>query len=278
MKQEPLSTTDIHDFMEKGFVKIDNALSKDFVRQWWGPRQAFFEATSVYKDRSHVHCPVIRKFDPDTVCPTVVSAIESILGGGDRIKHPLSWGDGFAIAQPLSEDNKNSEIDKLYDWHVDGFHRHFLNSPEIGLVLLIAWTDATEQNGATSFSMGSHKIVARELAKRSDGMSNKEIEALDFSSCKEYRAVAQAGDVYLMHPFMLHSRTRNHTPERRAITNPHIALVEPLCLYREDKNYSVLETSILKATNQESIVLSTPQQRKDEETQIEGNLDLPPVN
>jgi hypothetical protein len=61
-----------------------------------------------------------------------------------------------------------------------------------------------------------------------------------------HEASGQAGDVYLLHPFMLHSASRNLLREVRIITNPPVSLKEPFNYNRPDGKYSLVEQKTLK--------------------------------
>lgn len=54
------------------------------------------------------------------------------------------------------------------------------------------------------------------------------------------------GDVYLLHPFMLHSASRNVLREVRIITNPPVSLKEPFNYNRADGRYSLIEQKTLR--------------------------------
>jgi hypothetical protein len=56
------------------------------------------------------------------------------------------------------------------------------------------------------------------------------------------------GDVFIFHPLMLHSASKNHTRALRVITNPPISLNEPFNFNREDPaDFSLVERRTLKA-------------------------------
>lgn len=62
-----------------------------------------------------------------------------------------------------------------------------------------------------------------------------------------YEATGEAGDVYLLHPFMLHSASRNLLRNPRVITNPPVALKEPFNYNRKDPSeYSLVEQKTLR--------------------------------
>jgi len=55
------------------------------------------------------------------------------------------------------------------------------------------------------------------------------------------------GDVVLMHPFMLHSASKNLLRRVRVITNPPVSLKEPFRLNRDNhEEYSLVELKTLK--------------------------------
>ncbi len=61
-----------------------------------------------------------------------------------------------------------------------------------------------------------------------------------------HEASGQVGDVYFLHPFMLHSASNNLLREVRIITNPPVALKEPFNYNRRDGKYSLVEAKTLK--------------------------------
>jgi hypothetical protein len=62
-----------------------------------------------------------------------------------------------------------------------------------------------------------------------------------------HEATGSVGDVYLLHPLMLHSASRNLLRNVRIITNPPVALKEPFNFNRADaKEYSLVEQKTLR--------------------------------
>jgi len=57
-----------------------------------------------------------------------------------------------------------------------------------------------------------------------------------------FQLTGKAGDAFFAHPFMPHSKSRNHLRRFRAITNPTSTLLEPFNYHRADpSDYSLLE-------------------------------------
>lgn len=60
-------------------------------------------------------------------------------------------------------------------------------------------------------------------------------------------ATGSVGDVYLLHPLMLHSASKNLLRIPRVITNPPVSLKEPFRFDREDESeYSLVERKTLR--------------------------------
>jgi hypothetical protein len=133
-------------------------------------------------------------------------------------------------------------------WHVDGqqFHHH-LDSPDQGLLPIFLWSDIGPGDGGTAIAEGSHRVAARILAEHEpDGLTHVELGRLVAAEPRPsvVEAQGEAGDVILLHPFILHTASMNTGSEVRFITNPCITLVEPM---RLDQPRTPVERSIAGA-------------------------------
>lgn len=63
----------------------------------------------------------------------------------------------------------------------------------------------------------------------------------------------EVGDVFLLHPLMLHSASVNSLRKVRVITNPPVGVKEPFCFDRKDGGYSVVERKTLRALGRERL-------------------------
>lgn len=62
-----------------------------------------------------------------------------------------------------------------------------------------------------------------------------------------FEMTGEVGDVILLHPFMLHSASKNLLRHVRVITNPPVSLKEPFNFNRERKeDYSLVELKTLR--------------------------------
>lgn len=67
------------------------------------------------------------------------------------------------------------------------------------------------------------------------------------SSSTFHEATGETGDVYILHPFMLHSASRNLLRTLRIITNPPVSLKEPFDYNRASaEEYSLVEQKTLR--------------------------------
>lgn len=142
-------------------------------------------------------------------------------------------------------------------WHVDGSHfKHRLHSREVGLVLLMLFSDVAQGGGGTAVKVSSHKRVGRIVADAGAGgidsstLMSRLLEDGVFEEQSDIlELVGLAGDVFLLHPFTLHARTRNSGENIRYLCHPCISLRQDLQL---DKltGYSVLEQSMQRIADE----------------------------
>jgi len=75
--------------------------------------------------------------------------------------------------------------------------------------------------------------------------------AASFPDSAFVEVTGEVGDVYLLHPLMLHSASNNALRKVRVITNPPVSIQEPFVFDRPDGGYSVVERKTLKALDKE---------------------------
>lgn len=153
-------------------------------------------------------------------------------------------------------------------WHVDGKRGgHCISRPRVGLLPILLFSRVRSGEGGTVVRRGSHRAVTRVLAAHEAAQQRGEEGDLEFYELRK-RALAmmdhvqaatgaeaalqteqahvarptdlwapapdavevsgEAGDVALIHPFALHSRSENASDEPRFITNLNIRRVPPL--------------------------------------------------
>mgnify|MGYP002850772050 FL=1 len=187
--------------------------------------------------------------------PRARAGICDFMGGEDRVKQPVVWADGF-ICNIRADEPWQSPSADVPGWHKDGdWFKHFLDSPEQGLLTIVVWSDILPQSGGTFVAPDSIGHIARKLAAHPEGLYNREArfdQMID--QCERFEKVTgEVGDVFLIHPYMLHAASSNPSGRARFITNPAVSLNEPMCFNRPDGDYSLVEQVVLNALGVESL-------------------------
>lgn len=242
-------------FCERGFVTVTGAFGPYDARQWlddaWirfgydrDDRATWAEKRIHLSSRSHV--------DAQTFAPAAWRAAMDLAGGADRVQLPWQWGDGF-IANLGTGDGQpwQPPAPDAGTWHKDGdFFRHFLDSPEQALLTFVLWTDMLHTGGGTFVAADSVPVAARFLAAHPEGVLPADFPYAELiGQCQDFvEMTGSAGDVVLLHPYTLHTASQNVLGVARLITNPPLALREPMAFSRPDpQDFSLVERAVLRA-------------------------------
>ncbi|WP_020575607.1 hypothetical protein [Actinopolymorpha alba] len=249
-----LTDQQAEDFLENGFVVIHDCFSReaaaDLTETLWTRLDYDADDPSTWAESS-IHMPTHRHLDVKDFAPKAWGAVCDLLGGEDRVKQPYTWGDGFIVnLWEGTERPWTPASPEAPGWHKDGdFFRHFLDSPEQGLLTLVLWSDVRHQGGATFVAADSVGPVTRYLADRPGGVLPREFDISHLiGQCERFvEATGQVGDVYLLHPFVLHAKAQNLLRLPRFITNPPVHLAEPMRFDRENPDdFSLVEKAVLR--------------------------------
>jgi hypothetical protein len=201
------------------------------------------------------------------LAPQAYAAACQLLGGEDRIQGSVGWSDHFIV-------NLGERADQPWEpagpsvpgWHKDGdFFRHYLDSPEQGLLTIVLWTDVVHQGGPTYLATDSVGVIARWLEPRREGVLPGGFGFMDrIAECREFaEATGSTGDVYLIHPYALHAVSQNVLRVPRVITNPPIHLKEPMNFNRDNPaDFSPVERAVLKGLGVERLDYQIAGQRE----------------
>ena len=257
MKNQFLSSAQIEHFLTRGFIKIENAIERQLALEWGNSRWADIDSdpddVSTWTQSRH-HLEAQRYLPVREIAPRVWAATRELLGA--EWNHDWQWGDSLIFN--LGNDSGQKWVapaDWDNGWHKDGdFFRHFLDSPEQALLTIILWTDVEPRSGGTFLACDSVPIVARFLAQHPEGVAPGGFPFLEMKrQCADFEeATGRAGDVYLMHPFLLHTTSINQTRHRRVITNPPTYLDAPMNFNRANPaDQSVVERAVLRGLSVE---------------------------
>lgn len=146
------------------------------------------------------------------------------------------WCYAAMQGEPSGSDNLTPAQQKLLDphdrdnWHVDGdFFQHFLDSKEQALLPIVLFSDIRTGGGGTMICPEAIPTMAKHLAAHPEGcmpdmsqIEGRDAPYKDFQHAffdKAVKSVAadkfrtatgKAGDIYLLHPLMVHSAAPNY--------------------------------------------------------------------
>ncbi len=248
-----LTDADVSQFMERGFVYLPRAVPQETVVSYteniW-ERLGYDPQNPATWEKHWIPLPGERHQPVQDVSPVAYGAICDLCVE-ERVR-ASSWGDGLIVNLGRAEDTDLWEPPTATapGWHTDGdFFRHFLDSPEQGLLTLVLWTDVLPGGGATFVAGDSVPHVARHFAAHPEGMLPNELGTRDqVAKCTDFfEATGSAGDVYLLHPFVIHASSRNALRRLRLISNPPVHLKEPMNFNRPNPDdFSLVEQAILR--------------------------------
>jgi hypothetical protein len=260
-KLRTLTDADVDHFIAKGYVKIESAFPPEVAKEW---ADRCFDRLGYNPDdpstwaEQRIHMGGDQYVEVKEFAPRAYDAICDLVGGEDRLGLPCRWSDHFIVNLGIRADEPWEPAGpQTPGWHKDGdFFRHFLDSPEQGLLVFVNWIEVVHLGGPTYIATDSVPVVSKFLAEHPEGVLPNEF---DFKAlvgkCNDFEeAVAQPGDVYLLHPFLLHAASQNPLRRIRIITNPPVHLNEPMNFNRETRDdYSPVEKAILVGLGRESL-------------------------
>jgi hypothetical protein len=256
-----LSAEQIESFVEHGHVRIPECFTREDAQPWLDEawvRLGYDRDDPATWVEQRVHMPSLRHVEVADFAPKVWGAACQLLGGEDRIEQPYTWGNGFIANLGLGADRPwEPPSASSPGWHKDGdFFRHFLDSPEQGLLTIVLWSDIEERGGGTFIAPDSVAPVARLLEQQREGVLPDDFPYDDLiAQCSTFvETTGRLSDVVLMHPFMLHAVSQNHRGTARFITNPPITLKEPMRFDRDDPaEHSPVERAVLRGLGVERL-------------------------
>ncbi len=200
-----------------------------------------------------------------TLAPRAFHAHLDLVGGSHRFPRngdQLAWGEGVISNLGIPDDPRwQPPAVRQPGWHKDGWHfRHFLNSPEQAMVTVPLYSDVQPKSGGTYLALDSIGPVARLLLDSPGGIHPDSVQGGGYlipglaDQCSEFgELTGEAGDMVLLHPYMLHRVSINPSTRPRFIANMAPVLSEPMKFDREpDDYYSLVELATLHALGKTS--------------------------
>ncbi|MBB3114638.1 hypothetical protein FHS18_006776 [Paenibacillus phyllosphaerae] len=185
MTYKVLTEEQVEHFIEKGWVLLAGAFAREDALE----AQDFLwteveKRSGVRKDDRETWTEPLVQINENFLTPAFArcnserlgDAIEDLIGHG-RWANRTVYGEterlgGFGwwpVNFSLNADQPWSV--PVNGWHWDGIHfKHFIDSPEQGLLCLCLFSDVGHQGGGTFIVEGSHKVVARFLSGHPEGL------------------------------------------------------------------------------------------------------------
>jgi Phytanoyl-CoA dioxygenase (PhyH) len=254
-----LSAAQIEQFIQDGFVRIDEAFPKRLAEE---ARVIMWRDLPCDPDDPATWTrPVIRlagyggvPFEQAANTAMLHTAFDQLVGRG-RWRRRSGLGT-FPVRFPHPDDPGDT------GWHVDvsfsgsgaSFHQKFdfsdwrvnIVSRGRALLMLFLFSDVGEDDAPTRIKVGSHRDIARSLEPAgAAGLSHAELGRLGAALNRpQVLATGAAGTVYLCHPFLVHAAQKHRGKQPRFMAQPPLDPAEPFRLDRADGAYSPVELAI----------------------------------
>ena len=253
-----LSNNQILQFIDEGFVRLDEAFPRDLADQG---RKVLWKHTGCDPDDPTTWTkPVVwlgdhaeEPFRRAVNMPQLQAAFDQLVGKGSW--EPRQSLGSFPVRFPSHTDTGDT------GWHVDASFagegsdpndflswRVNMSSRGRALLMLFLFSDVGEQDAPTRIRIGSHLDVAKILEPAGEaGMTLRELTPTLAATVgrSEVIATGEAGTVYLCHPFLVHAAQINLGTQPRFMAQPPLSPMEPFELHRsDDDSYSPVERAI----------------------------------
>lgn len=249
-------------FLEDGFVKIEGAfpprVAEDCARLLWRETGYDPDDPGTWKD------PVVRvgdmpqgPFAASVNSPALHEAFDLLVGAG-------RWQSRYSVGSlPLRFPHATEPDDA--GWHIEGSYvaegaenewpYANLRSRGRALLMLMLYTEVTEENAPTRIRVGSHLDVPRVLEPYGEKGASSLMLGPKVAEASAGRPLAYAtgkpGDVYLCHPFLVHAAQPHHGDRPRFMGQPPLMPAVPYELDRPDGDYSAVEFAIRRGLARE---------------------------
>lgn len=250
-----LSIKNIEHFIYNGFIRLDNAFPTELadaaLEILWNdlPCDRFDSSTWIE--------PVIRlgmytnePFVNSVNTPKLHQAFNQLVGtdkwipcrnvGTFPVRFP-SDQQPTDIGKHVDASYPGNDPNNFFDWRVN------VKSKGRALLMLVLYSDVSENDAPTVIYQGSHIDVAGLLSKEGEsGLSFLDLAGRlnELPKRKEVIATGKAGTVYLCHPFLVHSAQPHRGRNPKFMAQPPLLLRGELSISDFDTGYSPVEKAI----------------------------------
>jgi|ERR1700677_564860 hypothetical protein len=255
-----LTTRQVDQFIEEGFVRIDNAFPRAIADSglptlwkatgcdandpatWTRPVVRVWNATISFREAANtdvLHHAFDKLVGPGRWMPRPNVGVFAVRFPSRADPGDLGWHIDLSFPPETGERGAGD----YSDWRVN------VTSRGRALLMLFLFSDLGEDDAPTRIRVGSHRDAARLPLPFGDAGAPQLDLAETGADGTTALATGEAGTVYLCHPFLIHAAQPHRGRMPRFMSQPPLAPAMPLCLERDDGAYSPVETAIRTASH-----------------------------
>lgn len=252
---ELLSKKEIEQFVLNGFIRVDNAFSREIADAaadiLWNdlPCNRFDRATwtePVIRLGMYTQQPFIASLNHEKLH----SIFDQLIGKDKWIpcRNVGTFPVRFPSARQPNDTGKHvdagfpgNDPNNFFEWRVN------IRSKGRALLMLVLYSDVSEADAPTIIYEGSHMDVARLLSKEGDwGLSFMELAGKldELPERKKVYATGKAGTIYLCHPFIVHAAQPHRGTNPKFMAQPPLLLKNELSISDSAGSYTPVEQAI----------------------------------
>jgi hypothetical protein len=246
-----LEREDVARFIRDGFLRIEGAFSREAAAACC-ERIAAMGGIDL-ADPSSWKQPVARiigagapVFAEVINTPTLHAAYDALVGSEHWVRRNNI---GYVVVRfPSAEDPGDAGWHIEASYSVDGDPGVNVFSRDRALLILLLLSEVGNDDAPTRVRVGSHLLVPSQLREAgAAGMRSFDVatDTAEMEACPIASVTGAAGDVYLCHPFLVHSATWPHrgiTP--RFMAQPGLDPAEPFEYDRSTGQHSPVEVAV----------------------------------
>lgn len=252
---DTLNQKDIEHFIYNGFVRIEDAFSRETADAaldiLWSELPCERSNPSTWTE------PVIRlgmytnePFVQSVNTPRLHSAFNQLIGRNKWIpcRNVGTFPVRFPSLKQPNDTGKHVDVSfpgrdphNYFEWRAN------IKSKGRALLMLVLYSDVSENDAPTIIYEGSHIDVAKLLSTEGDaGLSFIELAGRlnELPERKTTYATGKAGTVYLCHPFLVHAGQAHRGSMPKFMAQPPLLLRDELCISDGETCYSPVEKAI----------------------------------
>jgi hypothetical protein len=252
-----LSIKDINDFIDNGYIKLENAFSTELAKECMG---ILWKDTGCSHDDPETWKQPVIRIGELTDEPFLKAANTEILHSAfDQLVGENNWIPKESLGSfPIRFPSKEPAVDT--GWHVDASFpgddignyfawRINVGSKARGLLMLFLFSDVSDEDAPTVLKIGSHLDVTKMLAPEGEkGISFIELAQRIDSLPERPLALAtgKAGTVYLCHPFMVHAAQEHNGSTPKFMAQPALMTKNDFQINQSDESPCPVVKAIIK--------------------------------